>query len=207
MGKMKVRWKYSRLGHVEIWDESNPTPREADIYIRAEESIDAFFNHIGLDVNEVLAEEWDYAEIEPEWWDDYAPKSEQDSLFGETIYAYTRAQALADGVFIDVTEDAKESGIKYPTAVTEALWNGYIDPNERLKSMGQSARGRLWDVLLLFAFAARSSQKGCDELLYKVNFLMDRGSKYQQETVEIKAVCGPGDDGAPVITLMLIDEN
>lgn len=136
-----------------------------------------------------------------------APKSEQESLFGDVIYAYTRAQALADGVLIDVTEDAKESAIKYPTAVTEALWNGYIDPNERLKSMGQSAKGRLWDVLLLFTFAARSSPKGCNELLYKVNFLMDRGSKYQQETVEIKAVCGPGDDGAPVITLMLPDED
>ncbi len=136
-----------------------------------------------------------------------APKSEQESLFGDVIYAYTRAQALADGVLIDVTEDAGEAGIKYPTAVTEALWNGYIDPDERLKSMGQSARGRLWDVLFLFTFAARSSPKGCNELLYKVNFLMDEGDKYQQETVEIKAVCGPGDDGAPVITIMLPDED
>jgi hypothetical protein len=129
------------------------------------------------------------------------------SPFGEVIYAYTRTQALADGVLIDVTVDAKEAGIKYPTAVTEALWSGYIDPDERLKSMGQSARGRLWDVLFLFTFAARSSPKGCSELLYKVSFLMDEGDKYQQETVEIKAVCGPGDDGAPVITLMLPDEN
>lgn len=136
-----------------------------------------------------------------------APESEQESLFGDIIYAYTRAQALADGVLIDVTEDAKEAGIKYPTAVTGALWNGYIDPNERLKSMGQSARGRLWDVLFLFTFAARSSAKGCNELLYKVNFLMDEGDKYQQETVEIKAFCGPGDDGAPVLTLMLPDED
>jgi hypothetical protein len=136
-----------------------------------------------------------------------AHDSEQESLFGDVIYAYTRAQALADGVLIDVTEDAREAGIKYPTAVTEALWNGYIDPDERLKSMGQSARGRLWDVLFLFTFAARSSPKGCNELLYKVNFLMDEGDKYQQETVEIKAVCGPGDDGAPVITIMLPDED
>jgi len=136
-----------------------------------------------------------------------APESEQESLFGEVIYAYTRAQALADGVLIDVTGDAREAGIKYPTAVTEALWNGYIDPDEGLKSMGQSARGRLWDVLFLFTFAARSSPKGCNELLYKVNFLMNRGGRYQQGTVGIKAVCGPGDDGAPVITIMLINED
>ncbi len=136
-----------------------------------------------------------------------ASKSEQESLFGDVIYAYTRSQALADGVLIDVTGDAREAGIKYPTAVTEALWNGYIDPDERLKSMGQSSRGRLWDVLFLFTFAARSSPKGCSELLYKVSFLMDRDGRYQQETVEIKAICGPGDDRAPVITIMLPDED
>ncbi len=95
----------------------------------------------------------------------------------------------------------------HPTAVTEALWSGYIEPTERLKEMGQSAGGRLWDVLFLFTFAARSSPKECNELFYKVSFLMDRGGRYQQETVEIKAVCGPGDDGAPVITLMLPDED
>jgi hypothetical protein len=129
------------------------------------------------------------------------------SPFGEVIYAYTRAQALADGVLIDVTGDAKEAGIKYPTAVTEALWNGYIEPHERLKDMGQSIKGRLWDVLFLFTFAARSSQKGCSELFYCVNFLMDRGDSCKHETVKIKAVCGPGDDGAPCITLMLEDED
>lgn len=129
------------------------------------------------------------------------------SPFGEVIYAYTRAQALADGVLIDVTKDAKEAGIKYPAAVTEALWNGYIEPNERLKDMGQSVQGRLWDVLFLFTFAARSSPTGCSELFYSVNFLMSRGDSCKHETVKIKAVCGPGDDGAPCITLMLENED
>ncbi len=133
--------------------------------------------------------------------------NQEESPFGEVIYAYTRAQAIKDGVLVDVTETAKEAGIKYPTAVTEALWNCYIEPKERLKDLGQSVQGRLWDVLFLFAFAARSSPKGCNELFYSVNFLMDGGDSFEQETVKIKAICGPGDDGSPCITLMLENED
>lgn len=133
--------------------------------------------------------------------------NQEESPFGEVIYTYTRAQAIEDGVLVDVTETAKEAGIKYPTVVTEALWNGYIEPKERLKDMGQSVQGRLWDVLFLFAFAARGSPKGCNELFYNVNFLMDGGESCKHETVKIKAVCGPGDDGSPCITLMLENED
>lgn len=72
---MRVRWKYNRFGHVEVWDESNQTPREADFYIQIEESVDAFFNHIGLDVHEVLIDEWDYAEVEDDYFGErYAPR-------------------------------------------------------------------------------------------------------------------------------------
>ena len=33
-------------------------------------------------------------------------------IFGDVIYSYTRAQALADGVLVDVSERAKRAGIK-----------------------------------------------------------------------------------------------
>ncbi len=128
------------------------------------------------------------------------------SPFGDVIYAYTRAQAIEDGTLVNVTEMAKEAGKKYPTAVTEALWNGYIEPTEQLKDQGQSMQGRLWDVLFLFTLAAKTSPKGCSELFYKVNFLMENGDSCKLETVTIKAVCRPGDDSAPCITLMLLNE-
>ena len=41
----------------------------------------------------------------------------QNPLFGPVIYAYTRAQAIEDGVLADVTETAKEAGFKLPVAV------------------------------------------------------------------------------------------
>ena len=38
------------------------------------------------------------------------------------IFSYTRAQAIADGVLIDVSELAKEAGFRFPVAVTAGVW-------------------------------------------------------------------------------------
>ncbi len=67
---MRVRWKYNRFGHVEIWDESNPAPRESDVYLQSEEDVKAFFDSIGTITDDVNIDDWDYAEIEQEWFGD-----------------------------------------------------------------------------------------------------------------------------------------
>ena len=46
----------------------------------------------------------------------------KNNIFGDVIYQYTRAQAIEDGVLIDVSETAREAGITFPTAVTAAVW-------------------------------------------------------------------------------------
>ena len=43
-------------------------------------------------------------------------------LFGEVIYAYTRAQAIADGVLIDVSELSRDAGFRHPVAMTSGAW-------------------------------------------------------------------------------------
>jgi Family of unknown function (DUF6573) len=40
----------------------------------------------------------------------------------ETVHLYTRADAIADGVLIDVSAVAREAGIRYPVALTRAVW-------------------------------------------------------------------------------------
>ena len=45
------------------------------------------------------------------------------------IFSYTRAQAIEDGVLIDLTEWAKETGFRYPVACTTAVWNDYVAPS------------------------------------------------------------------------------
>ena len=130
---------------------------------------------------------------------------EMNEYFGEVIYSYTRAQAIEDGVLADVTETAREAGIKFPVAVTEALWTGYIEPDEGLKSLGQSVDGRLWDVLWMFRCAA-SKFEG-DTLFFDVIFTMPHGKETRQQTIKLKAICGPGDSMEPVITIMLPNED
>ena len=47
-------------------------------------------------------------------------------LFGESIYRYTRAQAIEDGVLVDVTETAREAGFRCPVAITHAAWEDSV---------------------------------------------------------------------------------
>jgi hypothetical protein len=140
------------------------------------------------------------------------------SVFGDVIDVYTRAQAIEDGVLVDVTETAKEAGIVYPTAVTQALWNGYIEPPESLKDI-QDMQGRLWDILTMFSFSARAmkkanielaeSQKDTAQTLYfKTMFqMLSKAGNPKMETVDLKAVCGPGDNAEPILTILLSGED
>ena len=116
-----------------------------------------------------------------------------DNIFGEVISCYSRAQALEDGVLVDLSEWARETGIRFPVACTAELWSKIEAP----KRSNQDTRGRAHDVLCLLAFAAR--RMAGDRMAYRV--------KLGRCTVTIKAICGPGDDAEPVITLMLPHED
>ena len=119
------------------------------------------------------------------------------------IFQYTRAQAIADGVLIDVTETAKEAGFKLPVAVTAAVWAQYVAvPTE---CEGQDEQGRLWDILWMLRHAiSTDSRRNTDQLNYQV-LVNNDGRKPQPVT--LKSICGPGDDAEPVITIMLPQED
>ena len=126
-------------------------------------------------------------------------------LFGEVIYAYTREQAIADGVLIDVSKMAKEAGIKFPVAVTSAVWHEYIVPDKAMVEFGQDENGRLWDVLWMFR--CNALRNSSDLMFFEVYFFMDGDGVPKKELVTLKAACGPGDNGEPVITIMKPDED
>jgi hypothetical protein len=117
----------------------------------------------------------------------------------KVIYSYTRAQAIADGVLVDVTNQAKETGFTVPAAVTDHLFNGYIVPPQGLEGEGQSIEGRLHDTLWMILTIARASRDS-SRVETDVLFLMTPG---QWEKVRVVAVIGPGDSGEPVLTIML----
>lgn len=121
-------------------------------------------------------------------------------LFGEVISSYSRAQAIEDGVLIDVSATAREAGIRFPVAMTVALWADLVTPSEKDAKRGQDVAGRLWDVLTMFRMAAR---RGGQDLTFQV--LIVKNGRRSLET--IKANCGPGDNMEPVITISLPHES
>ena len=122
----------------------------------------------------------------------------------EVISSYTRAQAIEDGVLIDVTETAKEAGIKFPVALTSTVWGQCVEVPEGVTA--QDEKGRLWDILWMFRGAA--ARFNGDTLFFKLyvrNHNRERLTK--ADLVTLKAVCGPEDTPEPVITIMLPDED
>ena len=128
----------------------------------------------------------------------------------EVISVYTRAQAVEDGALVDVSETAREAGIKFPVAVTAAVWADcceWTEADEKKKGgYGQSERGRLWDVISMLRFAISAGGKQGDHLLYKVSRI-PRPGYGAKRLVTLKAICGPGDRPEPVITIMQSNES
>lgn len=120
------------------------------------------------------------------------------------IYSYTREQAIADGVLVDVTEAAKSVGFKVHTAVSATLYHGYVEPPAGVTGEGQSTLGRLHDLLFLVLCSAKKSPPGADRATVRIAFLMEPG---RIETVDVIAHIGPGDHGEPVLTLMLPEDD
>lgn len=133
------------------------------------------------------------------------------------ISAYTREQALEDGLLVDVTKMAQQAGFVFPVAVTSKLWNDYVLPSAASQKYGQSMEGRLWDVLSMLAIEIRRKKRlgegSSNRVLYRVAFSdvkanEDGGSEtIVHQEVSLLAHFGPGDDLEPVITISLPDED
>jgi len=133
--------------------------------------------------------------IEKGFWDDAA-----------IISAYTRAQAIEDGMLVDVTETAREAGFRYPVAMTSAAWSDCVawTDEDTQRQAPQDESGRLWDVLWMAKLAAR---RGGTEILYSLHRIPRGGRGQKPKLTQLKMVCGPGDTPEPVITIMLPDED
>lgn len=119
------------------------------------------------------------------------------------ISAYTRKQAVEDGVLIDITCEARAHGFALDTVVTGNLFHKYIEPPDGLDGEGQSIDGRLHDLLMVGMVAAKKG-KGSSRVQFQVLFLMRPG--FQQKVTVIGQV-GPGDEGEPVLTIMLPEDD
>jgi hypothetical protein len=120
----------------------------------------------------------------------------------DLIHSYTRAQALADGVLVDVSTVAREAGFRFPVALTRAVWEKCV--TVPLGVVCQDESGRLGDVLWMLSLAARRASGDRVDFALHVRNSNRRGTP---PLVRLKALCGPGDAGEPVITVMLPEED
>lgn len=141
----------------------------------------------------------------------------------DIISSYTRAEAIADGTLRDITPHSIAHNIRYPVAFTEAVWNSYVEfDREALAGLGQSMGGRICEILVSFSLASRKADGACDVTFRTILALPDRGdwqinedvppaaagvTRETHRVVTLRAVCGPGDDPNPVITIMLPGED
>jgi hypothetical protein len=121
----------------------------------------------------------------------------------EVISSYSRAQAIDDGVLVDVSTVAVEAGLKFPVALTRAVWDRYVEVPEGVQC--QDVNGRLWDVLWMLRDAIRRGASG-SVITFRLH-VRNTNRPGTPPLVTLKAICGPGDDAAPVITVMLPDED
>jgi hypothetical protein len=88
--------------------------------------------------------------------------NQNDSPFGDVIYTYTRADAIADGFQVEVTKTAQEAGIRFPVFLTRVVYDAYVTVPPDVT--GQDEVGRLWDILTLLRHAIRKTQPGQNRL-------------------------------------------
>lgn len=120
----------------------------------------------------------------------------------DVVFSYSRRQAIADGVLLDVTAMAHEAGFRYPVALTAAAWADCV-AWPRCGGEGQDEPGRLWDVLNMARLAVKRATGATVQFTVLVRPVRGRTPQAQR----LKMVVGPGDDLEPVITIMLPRED
>jgi hypothetical protein len=134
------------------------------------------------------------------------PKQIADGItaFGDVVYSYTRAQAIADGVQVEVSKVAAEAGIKFPLFLTRTVFDAYVAVPPDVS--GQDEAGRLWDIVWMTRFAILRAKPGVDRIPVA---LYVRNDNRAAKLVKLIATCGPLDidNPKPAITVMMPDED
>lgn len=130
--------------------------------------------------------------------------NELTEIFGEVVYAYTRKQAIEDGVLVDLMQDKMaevcRQHYKYPIACTAAVFAIMEKAVENKRHCNDYA-GVLHDMLWMSRVMKRDLNESTK--LFRVKI---KGAG-RQSVFDFKMVCDSGDNAEPVITIMLPDED
>ena len=137
------------------------------------------------------------------------PEPGNASAFGPVISVYTRAQAIGDGILVDVSETAREAGFKIPVAITRTVWERLVALPEGYLGF-QDEGGRLWDVLWMarhYALRASNSDRvRMCVLVRDVRKDLRDSHRPPRRHFPIVAI-GSGDRGEATITIMFPEDD
>jgi hypothetical protein len=114
----------------------------------------------------------------------------------DVIHTYSRAEAIADGMLVDVTVPARRLGILYPLAVSARAWAALVE------YPGADQTWALQSVLCVVVAQLRRARAAGQEG-DRLPFQVQRRGRPQAVVLH----CGPGDDLDPVLTLLLDGED
>jgi len=124
-------------------------------------------------------------------------------IYGNVIYSYTRADALNDGVLVDLSGNFPEEArlYRYPVGCSAAVWS-LVEQSVASHKHCNSLAGVVRDILWM-------SQKGViarpDGQTAIFAVIITGTGRRRQHT--LKAMCHAGDDMEPVVTIMLPHED
>ena len=122
----------------------------------------------------------------------------------DIISVYTRDDAINDGVLVDLMQgelgNVCRQHYKYPIACTASVWSIISEAVSNPKFCNDCT-GILHDMLHMSKVSY--TPDGDDTRLFTVIITGVGRRKYHR----FKIVCGPGDSGEPVLTIMLPDED
>jgi hypothetical protein len=128
----------------------------------------------------------------------------------EVVHRYTRTEAIFDGVLVDVSTMAAEAGFGHPAAMASAAWADTVAWGQSNSAM-QDEAGRLWDALWMASMAIRKPLGRREELADRLQYAFYRIPNEPDATEPTEAILvvhiGGGDNGEPVITIMLPNED
>jgi len=145
----------------------------------------------------------------------------KDSNGWKIVSTYSTKEAVEDGYLVKVdAEISKEAGIKFPVYLTRAAWDKYVTVPKGFDKV-QDVEGRLWDVIFMFAVAAKACTGHL--LTYQLNVKIpnnvdweanekrdpELNDKFNIRTVILKAVIQAQDfdDPSPAIFIMKPNED
>jgi len=129
--------------------------------------------------------------------------------YGPVLSTYTRAQAIADGELVDVTDTAREAGFRIPVAITRTVWTRLVALPDGYRGF-QDEAGRLWDLVWMarhYALANRDRDRFTMCVLVRdVRKDLRDSNRPPRRHFPIVAI-GAGDDGSAVITILFPEDD